>query len=412
MRRLGVKPFLSLLVLFLLAGAAEPESLAVRPAKAKQPLVTNVFFESDLVQALADVSAQAKIPIITDGSVGGIVSVELIQTPLDEALGKILYPLGYTFKRMDDYYLVGSGKPESPSFFLLSSSEVLAADYLRAEDAYKLLPDFYKPYLKLNAETNTMTITAPGEIIRKAKEDLASIDRPKKQILIEALVTEISTEATRALGIDWSGTFFRGADTVLRTNADFSRIADTSFGLVVKKLTSRLGDWSYSLVPSIQALAQDGKARIRANPKLVTVEGRAAEIVVGKERYYQIAAGAEPYPYYRLEKIEVGVSMTITPYVAENRDITVVVEPTVSDVVGSGLEQLPIVSKRSVKTKVVVKDGENIVIGGLVLRNEMTVERKIPLLGSIPVIGFLFGHTRKVVDENEVVIVITPHILE
>ncbi|MFO7638384.1 MAG: hypothetical protein R6X14_03635 [bacterium] len=379
----------------------------------RQPLVTNVFHESDLIQALMDISYQVRVPIVTDGTVGGIVSVDLNQVPLEDALALILYPLGHTFARVGNHYLVGSTRPAAPSFPLLSRTEVLALNYIPAEDAFKLLADYYGPYLKLNAATNTLVITAASQIIDRARQDLTRIDRPKKQVMIEVLVTEMSTAAAKSIGIDWSGTLFNGADTLLRTTIDLSQVGDSglSIGGVFRQFTGRFGNWGYSLVPSIQAMVRDGNAKIKANPRIVTADGQPAEIVIAKEQYYQLLTGAGAYPVYRLEKIAAGVSMTITPYVSSSGDITVKVEPEVSDVVGTGMGQLPIVSKRSAKTKVVVKDGEDIVIGGLTMRTEQLVQRKIPLLGDIPILGLLFSNTKKVVEENEVIIIVTPYLL-
>jgi type II secretory pathway component GspD/PulD (secretin) len=406
-------------VMFVQAQALSAPALAVVSAAdtagsavAGQPLVTNIFYESDLVQALADISNQTSVPIITDGTVGGTISVDLREVPLERALERILYPLGFTFARIGDYYLVGSTKPDAPSFPLLSHTEVLALNYTSAEDAFKLLADFYGPYLKLNAKLNTLTITAAPQIVERARADIARIDEPKRQVMIEALVTEMSTAAAKSVGIDWSGTLLNGADTILRTGLDMSQIGDSglSIGGVVKQLTGRLGGLSYSVMPSIKALVRDGKAKIRANPRIVTADGQPAEIVMNKEQYYQLLTGAGSYPVYSLEKIEAGVSMTITPYVSSNGDITVMAEPVVSDVVGTSMGQLPIVSKRSAKTKVVVRDGEDVVIGGLTMQTEQLVQRKIPLLGDIPILGLLFSSTKKVVEENEVVIIITPHL--
>lgn len=374
--------------------------------------ITNVFYESDIQQALMDISAETRVPIITDGSVGGLVTAELVDATLEEALAKILHPRGYDFRNMGDYYLVASTRPDGAAFHLLAESRLIVPNYLKAEEAHALLPECYRQFLKLDRASNTLTATAPRQILEGIARHLAEIDQPKKQVLIEALITEISGGATRSLGVNWSGTFWRGADTVITGRSGPGVLADTGLTLVLKALTGQVGDVAYSLVPTINALVENGRARIRANPSVATIAGQAAEIVVGQEQYYSILAGSELYPYTRLEQIEVGVSLLITPYVADNGDITVFVEPTVSDVVGSGLNKLPIVSKRSAKTQVVVRNGQEIVIGGLVTSSEQTVRRKIPLLGDIPILGLLFSHTTRVTTENEVVIVITPRLVE
>jgi len=382
-------------------------------ARPRTVRVTNVFYESDLIQVLVDISAQTRVPIVTDGQVGGVVTVELVETTLPEALARVLHPLGFAFRDMGDHILVGSASIDGPAFDQLAESQVLIPNYLRAEEAHTLMPDCFRPYIKLDRTSNTLTATAPPEMLKSIRRHLAGIDKPKKQVLIEALITEITDNATKSFGVDWSGTVWQGADTLFSGGTRLGAgSADTGIALVVRRLTGGLGDLSYSVIPAISALVQDGKASVRANPRIMTVSGQSAEIVVGKEQYYSIVAGSEVYPYSRLEQIDVGVSMVITPYVSDNGDITVQVEPTVSDVIGSGFNQLPIVSKRSAKTKVVVKDGESIVIGGLLMRNEQTVRRKIPLLGDIPILGLLFSHTVKIVSDNEVVVVVTPKVMD
>lgn len=377
-----------------------------------EPRVTNVFYESELTQVLKEISDQVGIPIITDGTVSGQVTMEIKDLPLEECLKRILFPLGFSFKKLDNYYLVGSGKPDYPSFSLLSTCEIIRPNYLKAKDIFSLLSDFYKPYVKINEKINALVITAPNQIIEKFKEDLKNIDKPPRQVLIEALVTEISTDALKELGINWSGKLFKGADT-FNIFANFSELLDTTFGIIYKVVTKELGKgWFYSFLPTLEAMVEKGKATVKANPKLVTIEGQEASITVGKEQYYQMVTGPPQYPYVRLEVVKFGTSLNITPFISDKDEITVEIEPEVSDFVGRGVGDLPLISRRGVKTQIRVKDGEKIVIGGLLTKNERVIQRKVPLLGDIPILGFFFRYNRKVTDNSEVVIIITPHILK
>jgi type IV pilus assembly protein PilQ len=388
-----------------------PESLKEETVKA-EPRVTNVFYESELTQVLKEISDQVGIPIITDGTVSGQVTMEIKDLPLEECLKRILFPLGFSFKKLDNYYLVGSGKPDYPSFSLLSTCEIIRPNYLKAKDIFSLLSDFYKPYVKINEKINALVITAPNQIIEKFKEDLKNIDKPPRQVLIEALVTEISTDALKELGINWSGKLFKGADT-FNIFANFSELLDTTFGIIYKVVTKELGKgWFYSFLPTLEAMVEKGKATVKANPKLVTIEGQEASITVGKEQYYQMVTGPPQYPYVRLEVVKFGTSLNITPFISDKDEITVEIEPEVSDFVGRGVGDLPLISRRGVKTQIRVKDGEKIVIGGLLTKNERVIQRKVPLLGDIPILGFFFRYNRKVTDNSEVVIIITPHILK
>ncbi|MEO0097146.1 MAG: hypothetical protein ABIK78_03505 [candidate division WOR-3 bacterium] len=388
-----------------------PKESVSQEAIISGPLVSNVFYESELNQVLKEISDQVGIPIITDGTVSGTITIEIKDLPLEECLKRILFPLGFSFKKLNGYYLVGSGKPEYSSFTLLSTCEIIRPNYLKAKDIFGLISDFYKPYVKLNDEINALVITAPNQVIEKFKEDLKNIDKPPKQVLIEALVTEISSDAFKELGINWSGKLTKGSDT-FNIIADFTELIDTTFGIFYKIITKGLGkDWYYTFLPTLAVMVQKGKASIKANPKIVTLEGQKASIIVGKEQYYQMVTGPPQYPYVRLEVVKFGTSLNITPFISNKNEITVEIEPEVSDFVGRGIGDLPLISRRGVKTQVRVKDGERIVIGGLLTKNERVVQRKIPILGDIPILGFLFRYNRKETENSEVVVIITPHIL-
>lgn len=395
------------------SGISTQEELEKNQAlSVSQLTVTNVFFETDLLEALQDISEQTGVPINTDGTVTGTITMEINNLPLEECLQRILFPLGYSYKKTDSYYLVGSGKIEHPSFALLSTTEIIRPNYLKAADLDKLISEFYRPYLKMNPNINAFAITAPNHIISRFKEDLARLDKPPKQILIEAVVTEVSTDALKELGINWSGKLSKGGDS-LNIIANLTKTKEPSLDLIYRTITKGItGDWAYTfLLPSLQALVQKGKAQIKANPKIVTFDGQKASIEVGKEQYYQIVTGQPQYPYVRLEVVKYGTSLNITPYISENGEITVEVEPEVSDFIGKGFGDLPVLSKRTAKTQIRVKDGEKIVIGGLRAKNERVIQTQIPCLGSIPILGFLFRHNKKMVEESDIIIVITPHIL-
>lgn len=379
-----------------------------------QPLITNVFYDTDILQALRDISAQAGIPIIPDGSVQGLASLEVVNVPLEECLNRLLAPHGFTFRRFKDYYLVGSPRPDNVSSYLLTATEQIKPDYYKAKALSMLVSDYYTPFIKVDDNANIIAITASPDIIKRFKDDVAAIDKPPKQVLIEALITEISRDGLQSLGIDWSGAVTQRNDTLfsLQLLTNIAKIADTTFGLIFGNVTKALGGLTYSFTPSIQALVTSGKANVRANPKIVTLDGQKASIIVGKEAYYELLIGPVNYQYTQLQMIKYGISLDITPYISEDKnEITLEVEPEVSDVAGQGITNLPIISTRKVKTQIRVKDGEKIVIGGLLQKGERTVMRKIPFLGDIPLLGLLFRSTQKVSQETEVVIFITPHIL-
>jgi Cu+-exporting ATPase len=140
-----------------------------------------------------------------------------------------------------------------------------------------------------------------------------------------------------------------------------------------------MGDYTVTFETTLRALEDDGEIDIRANPRLATVNGRAASIFIGREEYYSIVTGPLSYPYTKLELIQVGITLEVTPYVSEDDEITVAIKPEVSDVTGQGASDLPVVSKRSVDTKLRVKNGDTITVGGLTLQMDRLMDREVSL---------------------------------
>jgi len=371
----------------------------------KYPLITNVFFETDIRQALQDMATQAGIPILADDTVQGYVTAEFQDTPLEKALSILLTPGGFIYKKMDGFYVVGSPDPSSPTFSLLSDTELVQLNYIKPDDVTKLLPEFDLRYIKVNEATDSLTITAPPKIRERIKKNLSTIDHPPRQIMMEALVTEISTTAKKELGINWSWEW----DS--ETTEDTKGRGTVGFQDLVGDLTyATTGGFTRNVSATLKAMVEEGKAIIRANPRIATLEGKEATIFVGQEKYYSIVTGPEAYPYRTLESIPAGITLNLIPYVAENGDITVHIAPEVSDVTGEGLEGLPVITRRKAETTVRVKDGETIVIGGLVQEHETKTLRRVPLFGYIPLVGILFRYHRPTKAQTEVVIFITPHL--
>ena len=374
------------------------------------PVVSNIYYETEIREALMDLGAQTGVNIVPGPMVQGYyVTAELAEVPLEQALQQLLSPLGLTFQKRDGYYLVGRATPDSPSFPLLSTAERVVPNYLKATSVSQLLSTFYQPYIKVDAENNAVILNASSEMIERIKQEIAKIDVPPKQVMIEALVTEFSEEARKSLGLEASWTGAKG-ERGLSVTIPAGNLLDSTFSIWYKR-PDRYKGWLAEYEVSLKALIQDGEVQVRANPRVATLEGRKATIYVGREEYYVIVTGVSPYFYGQLERIKVGVSLSIVPYVSENDEITVEIEPEVSDVIGKGATDLPVVSKRSVTTKIRVKDGETIVIGGLLQTTEKLAQRKIPFLGDIPILGYLFSRTEKEMEETETVIFITPHII-
>ncbi|MEW6609127.1 MAG: AMIN domain-containing protein [bacterium] len=371
--------------------------------KKEEPLITNVFFETDISQALRDISTQAKIPIIPDDTVRGVITVELQDVPLSKALEMVLAPKGYMFCKFDNYYLVGLADPTGPSFVKLTSTEFLNLNYLQAQDLLTLIPQSFLSFIQVNKEKNLVTITAPGPLIERIKNDIALIDIPPQQVAIESLIAEVSKEGIRSIGTNWN---FKWKDSSVTLKKETDKTSKLSY-TITNDLTSQ------ALITFIDMLVKEGKAEIKANPKVVTLTGQQAKIKLSREEFYQLLSGRVGYESVTLKAIESGIILDITPYISQKGEITVKIISEVGDVAGEGTPQgLPIINKRNVETKVRVKEGETIIIGGLTQKKKKNSLVKIPVLGSIPIIGFFFKQVKTITEETEVMIFITPHIIK
>ncbi|MEW6617915.1 MAG: secretin and TonB N-terminal domain-containing protein [bacterium] len=373
------------------------EEKSALASEEKEPLITNTFVDTDIRQALQDIASQAQVTIIADESVQGVVSMELDNLPLEKALKRILTPSGYLFKKIEDYYLVTSSDPTTPTFLLLSTVERIKPSYLKVDSISNLLPANYAKYIKTDSGENILTVTAPAEIIEEIKEYIKKIDLAPKQILVEVMVTELSEQARRSLGIDWSFQEGKTKVTLLPTT------------LELKGNYLSVGVSSEAMA-TIKILAEKGKAKIRATPRILTINGKTANIYMGREEYYSLPGTA--YQPASFSKVLSGITLKITPYICSDDEITVSIEPDVSDVTGIGKEGYPVISKRTANTMVRMKNGQTITIGGLIQQKEEHNITKIPVIGSIPLLGFLFRNTQIKSAETEIVIFITPHIID
>lgn len=385
---------------------AEGPPRAVARAPQEAPRVSNVFVETFITQALQDIALQAGVNILVDSTVQGFVTLELQDVPLEKALAMVLAPGGFTYVKLDERtYLVGKPDRSSPIFHVLTATRRVKLGYVSADQARRLLSEYYNPYVRFDPETNTAVITASPDLVERIAADIAAIDRPAPQVEIQAVVTQLSEEARRQLGLEWDWSWDPAGSGGTEYRAGFDPVQGI--------LSATVATPYHAILANLRKLIDSGQASIRANPRLTVMDGQSADIFVGEDRYFKIVTGSEAAPFTRLEAINVGVSLRITPRIASNGDVTLQVKPTVTDVTGQvGSDELPVVSRREVSTTVRVKAGETLVLGGLVQESEQHVTSKVPVLGDLPVLRYLFAMSRDQRIKSEVVVFITPRLVQ
>jgi len=394
-------PLALAVALIALAGGARAQEggTAEGAGTEGQPLVTNMFYETSLRQALADIAAQTGTIIVPDMSVQGLVTCELKDVPLDRALEIVLSAGQFEFRHMDGFILVGGTDPESPAFAKLCEARRIKLNYAIAADLVKMLSPSFGAYVKADEATNAVCITAPPKLLERIRGQVVALDRPPRQVMIEAKVVELEERALDRFGVAWSW----ASDSCA---GSFDPVTWT-IGLGCDEAE----DFTRSVNLTLELLRANESATIIANPHVVAADGTEAEIKVTTEEYFEIVT-EDVYVRSELEVIESGIVLTMVPTIGENREITMQVTPDVSNVVGQGTRGLPVITRRRASTTVRVPDGGTIVIAGLIDSRTRVEKLKVPLVGDIPLVKWLFRRESAENQARQVAVFITPRIVE
>jgi hypothetical protein len=371
--------------------------------------LTNAFPGTDIRMALDALATDAEVPIIPDPNVGGVASASFTNVPLEEALEMVLSASPYVFKQKKTYYVVGDRSPESYSFPEISVTRHLSLNHNTPTRVKELLPRVYKQYVEAEAASTTdpndqghlLTITAPVEITEAILRMIRQWDRTPRQVLLDARVVAMERGNLLNLGVEWTmptlqaGQFYNGDDWTKAIGLGYT--ADSVF--------------TNSLMATLNALEATSQADIVTNPQLVAQDGGQAQLRSIREEWFMMSDNqADMYGYSRaeLQKIESGTTLTITPRIGDSNDITLELAVEVSSSVAKGRENdLPIVTRRQAKNKVTLKNGGTVAVAGLTENRTTSVDQRVPVLGSIPLVGRLFRNNNDDKETREIAVFVT-----
>ena len=263
-----------------------------------------------------------------------------------------------------------------------------------------------KDRVYINPEVNALVLYGTPAEYERVKNLLATLDVELKQVSVEAKILAIDKAATKNFGIDWiwsSTNRHYSANIENMTNSsDYTSI---QFG----RSFSSVSDWNFSA--RINALVTDGKAKILSRPNVTTIQGREAVINVGSSVPVPKISSTNTATTTEIEYRDAGIILRYTPRINADGTITAKIHTEVSTpqyVADMGAYRF---NTRSAETTVTVRDGEPMIIGGLIGAEEEKSVSKIPFLGDLPILGALFRNHRKNKSESELIIFLTAHVL-
>jgi type IV pilus assembly protein PilQ len=343
----------------------------------------------ELFTALAD---RAKMPLLVDDTVSRRLTVNIVDRTPRQIIEDIARAYGLSAADVNGVTMISEGIPRSPSSYLLSDIDSIRTKYVDAANARNLLPVFLQDYVKVNSEQNAVVLSAPREVLNKFRQDIAQFDIPASQILLDLLLIELTDTNADELGLSLSyANAGRGISLLPGVgSSSFSAITTLKSGFFFE----------------LRALQQQGKARVRANPRIATVSGRPASIFVGRQQYVLTPLDNGT------NNISAGVRLNVTPYTGGEKQVLIDATAEVSTLSAPDpTTRLPEKSTRTANTSVRINDGQTIVIGGLKQQESRNIRTRVPLLGSLPLLGRLFQTKSVRTTNTELVLFITPHIL-
>jgi len=361
---------------------------------------------ADAQELLTALAEKAGLRLVVDDTISRRITVNILHKPARQIIGDIVSAYGLSTADVDGVTMISEGIPRSPSSYLLSDISTIPTKYVDANNARNLLPVFLQDYVKVNSEQNAVVLSAPTQVLEKFRNDIGQFDIPASQIVVDLLLVELTNTSLDQFGLSLTYHNGREGPSIDPATGTISYAAGATVDSsgAITTLTNQF-------FARLSALQQTGQARVRANPRIATVSGRQASIFVGQQRY--VATPIDTGTGGSRNYIDAGVNLAITPYTGGQGQILVDVNAEVSTLSAPDpATHLPEKSTRTAQTTVRVKDGQTIVIGGLVQQETRDVRTKVPVLGDIPLIGPLLFQTKNVqTTQTELVLFITPRIL-
>jgi type IV pilus secretin PilQ/predicted competence protein len=401
------------------------------------------FQGDDVGQVLRLLARQAKINMVVSDQLppNSQVTMRLEDVTALQAIAIIVKAKGLFIDKIDNVYYVKTPAEKTAE---PTESDNYQFSYARAKDVAVLIaPQLSsKEAAQVDERTNTLFFRETRSNIDNIRKLLVQVDKPTKQVMIEARLVEVTANPKQAYGINWAGVVggatnpqtvgYSGTDG--RRNPTTGQLIPDNFTLGKDTKSSLLGNFgklaagqfAILTVPqmslTLQALNEDADAEFLANPRVVTADNMQAKIEITR---------AQPVPelgfnaqtaqaiFNGFQDKKFGNTLIVKPSINKDSFITMAVKPEISNKVsdetfvfqGSSVTS-PVIDTRSLDSNVLIKSGDTLAIGGL-LQDEVTKSRtKVPIMGDVPVLGYLFSSRANIRVKRNLLVFVTPTIID
>ncbi len=401
------------------------------------------FQGDDVGQVLRLLARQSKINMVVSEAVAGTVTMRLEDVTALQAIAIIVKSKGLFMDQIDNVYYIKTGAERTAE---PTESESYQFSYGRAKDIAPLLATQLssKEPPQVDERTNTIFYRETRSNIDNVRKLMVQIDKPTKQVMIEARLVEVNANPKQSYGINWAGvvgsssapqtiTYGSGhfgtkvvdGPTPIERNDSFPFLSSNN-DLIGNFGKLAAGNFAILSVPqmsiTLRALNEDSDAEFLANPRIVTADNQQAKIEIIRNQpvpqlNFNEQTATAVFGGFLDKKF--GNTLVVRPSVNKDDFVTLSVKPEISNKVGdatfkfAGAEVAsPVIDTRTLESNVLIKSGDTLAIGGL-LQDEVTKARnKVPVMGDIPILGYLFQERLNARTKRNLLVFVTPTILE
>ncbi|MFS2123983.1 type IV pilus secretin PilQ [Pseudomonas sp. Pseusp97] len=400
------------------------------------------FQDIDVRSVLQLIADFTDLNLVASDTVQGNITLRLQNVPWDQALDLVLKTKGLDKRKVGNVLLVAPAdeiaareRQELEAQKQISElaplrRELIQVNYAKASDIAKLFSSVTgsggsapgraavaqedsRGSITVDDRTNSIIAYQTQDRLDELRRIVAQLDIPVRQVMIEARIVEANVDYTKELGVNWSGSLsgHGNFDVSGGTNSTGNTFVDLGTSSTTPTSGISIGFTTNNTILDLQlnAMEKTGNGEVVSQPKVVTSDKETAKILKGSEIPYQEASssGATSVSFK-----EAALSLEVTPQITPDNRIIMEVKVNKDEPdYANALNGVPPIKKNEVNAKVLVNDGETIVIGGVFSNTQTKSTAKVPFLGDVPMIGRLFKNDYVTDSKNELLVFLTPRIM-